>query len=345
MYDMRTTYGKLPKEVLEKTVFKWLGAKRKDVLLWPAYGEDAAVVDVPKRRLVIACDPITGSRKLLGWLSVHINANDVAVCGAKPAWFSSCILLPKNDEHLFASIVKQIHRAASELHVSVITGHSEVALHISEPIIIGTMIGIVEGNKYYMTRGAKPGDKILMTKTAAIEGTAILATDLSEALSSKIDKRLLKRASMFYRKISVVNEAIKIASTGLATAMHDPTEGGLLGGLYEMSEASGTGFIVYENAIPIARETKIICETLRCDPLKLISSGTLIASFRGNYKKIISALKRAGIKAAIIGEVVPKKYGRKVIRSEGTVESIKSTVTDELWRILSEHLLQKCGTN
>ncbi|MEM0204523.1 MAG: AIR synthase family protein [Nitrososphaerota archaeon] len=334
---MKVTYGKLPKEVLEKTVFRWLGARRKDVLLWPAYGEDAAVVNAPERCLVVTCDPITGSRKLIGWLAVHINANDVAVCGAKPAWFSSCILLPEDDEALFASIVKQIHKAASELHVSVITGHSEVALYVSEPIIIGTMIGVLEGNKYYRTGGAKPGDKILMTKTAAIEGTAILATDLSEVLSSKVDKPLLKRASAFYRKISVVDEALRIASTGLATAMHDPTEGGLLGGLYEMAEASGTGFVVYEDTIPIAKETRIICETLGCDPLKLISSGTLIASVRGDYKKLITALKRAGVKATIIGEVVPKKNGRKLIRSEGNVENIKSTITDELWRILSEY--------
>lgn len=334
---MKITYGKLPREVLEKTVFRWLGAKRKDVLLWPAYGEDAAVINTPKRRLVIACDPITGSRKLIGWLSVHINANDVAVCGAKPAWFSSCILLPEGDEALFGSIVKQIHKAASELHVSIITGHSEIALYVSEPIIIGTMIGVLEGNRYYRTGDARPGDKILMTKTAAIEGTAILATDLSEMLTSKVDKPLLKRASAFYRKISVVDEALRIASTGLATAMHDPTEGGLLGGLYEMAEASGTGFIVYEDAIPIARETRMICEALGCDPLKLISSGTLIASVRGDYKKLITVLKRAGVKVAIIGEVVPKKDGRKLIRSEGTVESIKSAVTDELWRILSEY--------
>jgi hydrogenase maturation factor len=338
---MKITYGKLPKEVLEKTVFKWLGAKRKDVLLWPAYGEDAAVLNTPKRYLVVACDPVTGSKGLLGWLSVHINANDVAVCGAKPAWFSSCILLPEDNENLFKSIVKQIHKAASELHVSVITGHSEVALYVSEPIVIGTMIGMLEGNRYYRTGGAKPGDKILMTKTVAIEGTAILATDLSDILSSKVDKRLIKRASAFYKKISVVDEAMIISSTGLATAMHDPTEGGLLGGLYEMAEASGTGFVVYEDAIPIARETKIICETLGCDPLKLISSGTLIASIRGNYEKLITTLKRSGIKAAIIGEVVRKKEGKKLIRSGGAVENIKSAVTDELWRILSEHLSSK----
>ncbi|MDW8076621.1 MAG: AIR synthase family protein [Nitrososphaerota archaeon] len=340
---MRITYGKLPREVLEKTVFKWMGAKRKDVLLWPAYGEDAAVVKVSNRRLVVTCDPITGSRRLLGWLSVHINANDVAVCGARPAWFSSCILLPEGNEKLFASIVKQIHKAASELHVSVITGHSEVALYVSEPIIIGTMIGVLEGNKYYRTRDAKPGDKILMTKTVAIEGTAILATDLSDILSSKVDKRLLRRASAFYKKISVVDEAMIIAPTGLATAMHDPTEGGLLGGLYEMAEASGTGFVVYEDAIPIARETKVVCEILGCDPLKLISSGTLIASIRGDHEKLLTALKRAGVKASIIGEVVPKRYGRKLIRSEGTVESIKSAITDELWRILLEHPLPNYG--
>jgi len=108
-----------------------------------------------------------------------------------------------------------------------------------------------------------------------------------------------------------------------------------------MAEASGTGFVVYEDAIPIARETKIICEALDCDPLKLISSGTLIASIRGNYEKLITTLKRLGIKAAIIGEVVHKKEGKKLVRSGGTVESIKSAVTDELWRILSEYSSSK----
>ncbi|PUA32043.1 MAG: hypothetical protein B9J98_04680 [Candidatus Terraquivivens tikiterensis] len=338
---MKIRFGKLPKEVLEKTVFKWLGARRGDVLLWPAYGEDAAVVCVPKGRLVVACDPITGSRRLAGWLSVHINANDVAVCGAKPAWFSSCILLPEYDERAFASIAKQIHKAASELRVSVVTGHSEVAPCVSEPIIIGTMMGMLEGKKYYTTGGAKPGDMIIMTKTAGIEGTAILATDFSGVLSSKVDASMLRRASSFYRRISVVEDALRIASTGLATAMHDPTEGGILGGLYELAEASGTGFVVYEDAIPVAKETRMLCEALDCDPLKLISSGTLIASVRASRKGLLKALKKTGVKAAIIGEVVRKKEGRKLIRSGGVVESIRSSVTDELWRILSEIPLER----
>lgn len=330
--------GKLPMDVLKRTVFRWTGRTRRDVILGPALGEDAAVLSVRGvGRIVVACDPVTGSENRVGWLSVHVNANDVAVCGAMPAWFSSCILIPSGGESIFEAIVKQIHRAAMELGVSVITGHSEVTDVIDRPIVVGTMIGKLVHGRYYSTKDARPGDKILMTKTAAIEGTAILATDLADILRPKVEKSLLDRAARLYKSISVVKDAMKVASSGVASAMHDPTEGGVIGGLYELAEASGTGFLVDERRILVAEETRKVCEAIGCDPLRLISSGALLATVRGKYESLLRSLRRAGIKTAIIGEVTKRRGGRKLLRRDGTEEDIKEFVLDELWRILAEH--------
>lgn len=330
--------GKIPIEILKRTVFRWTGFRRRDVILGPGVGEDAAVLSTKGiDRIVVACDPVTGSESRVGWLAVHVNANDVAVCGAIPIWFSSCILLPRDLDQTFKRIVKQIHVAAKELKVSVVTGHSEIVGTIDRPVVIGTMIGRLKHDRYYSTASARVGDKILMTKTAAIEGTAILATDLADILKQKVDVSILRRAARFYKRISVVRDALTVASSNLASAMHDPTEGGILGGLYEMAEASGTGFIVWEDRIPIAEETKIICKALDCDPLKLISSGSLIACVKGNYGKLIRSLKNVGIEANVIGEIVKRRYGRKILRSDGTEESIKASIVDELWRILLKH--------
>jgi len=153
--------GKLPYEFLQKLVFTKLGIPDKRVLVGPSIGEDAAVIEFGDRVLVMATDPITAATKDIGWLSVHINANDVASCGVKPIWFLCTILLPEgSDESIVEEILSQIDRACKELKIALIGGHTEISAGLNRPIIVGFMIGEAPKDRYVRTGGAKPGDSI-----------------------------------------------------------------------------------------------------------------------------------------------------------------------------------------
>lgn len=324
--------GKVERRILEEVVFKRLGYRRRDVLVPPRYGEDAAAVRAGGGIIVASMDPITGSGTRIGWLAVHINANDVAVMGAEPRWLSLTILLPEDQLSRLEGIMEEVDEACRRLRMALITGHTEVTPDISRPIIVGHVMGKLVADRIITSSGARPGDLLVMSKTAAIEGTAILASDFEDQLRSKVPREILERSKEFYERISVLDEALMLAKKCRVSAMHDPTEGGIVGGAYEMAEASGCSFILYEDKVPIAEETRRICEALGCDPLKLMASGSLLAALpRTQAKRAFREVR--GL--AIIGEFRPKKSGNTVIRVDGSEERIEEGVVDELWRLIA----------
>ena len=328
--------GKVPREVLEKVVFRRLGWRRKDVIVFPRFGEDAAVLKLDKKTLVAAMDPITGSEERIGWLSVHVNANDVAVMGAEPRWFSATILLPEDGLSKLDVIMKDIDAACRSLRVSLVTGHTEVASNVSTPIVIGHMLGVPVGRKPVTSSDARPGDVLVMSKSAGIEGTAILASAFREKLAGKIPEDVLARAEKFYEKISIVREALKLAERGLPSAMHDPTEGGVATALREIASASQVGMRIKGDALFVNPETALICEALKVDPLGLISSGALlITCAQDDSGKILSALEGAGIKAACIGEITDASQGL-ILEQKGRLSPLPQFPRDELARFFSE---------
>lgn len=312
--------GKLEAEKLKTLVLPYTGALNKNVLVPPQLGEDAAVIDLGPTYMVAASDPITGAVDSIGMYAVNINANDIACTGAAPEYFLSVILLPEDftDDQL-KKIASDISQEAEKLGVSIIGGHTE-ALAIETPIVVGTMIGFTQ--KVITTSGARLGDDIILTKGAAIEGTSILATDFYDLLQKKVDTKTLEKAKSFIRKISVVKEAL--IAREYATSMHDPTEGGIAGALHELADASQCGFCVDAKKIPIQKETEKICAALNIDPLKLISSGSLLITVNKNHSQsLLETLEKSGIVAEIIGEVT---QGR----------NLEPVEQDELWRILEE---------
>jgi hydrogenase maturation factor len=328
--------GKVSIEVLEKIIFKNLGHKRKDVIIEPSVGEDAAIVQAGNEILAISSDPITGAEKYLGWLAVHVSANDVATRGVKPRWFNSIILLPKNStERNIENICSQMDRAAQQLDISIIGGHCEVTLGIKNPIVTGCAIGVAENGKYVTSSGAKIGNQIILTKGAGIEGTAILASDRRRELLKVFDESFLKKAENYFEKISVVNEAITAFNTGDVTAMHDPTEGGVAGGLHELCDAANVGFKVYEEKILVPIETKEICSHFKIDPLQLISSGSLlIIAKKDKTDKIITSLKNNHIQSSIIGEILKPEQGRILVKKTGKPKKLVRPYIDHLWKVL-----------
>jgi hydrogenase expression/formation protein HypE len=312
--------GKIPNHILKEIVFEHLGAKREDVILGPSIGEDGALMNVGDKVLVSSMDPITGAVNRIGWLAVNICANDIATFGVQPLFFSSCILLPEDSNTTDVQIVSdQIGKAAKKLGIAVVGGHSEVTPGIKHPIVVGHSIGITEKGRYVTSGGAKPGDQLILTKVVGIEGTAILASDRRKVLMPLLGNIALKAAEAFFNHISVVTEAVSAFETGGVTAMHDPTEGGVAGGIHELAAASGVGVKVIEEKMPIAPETLRICEFFKIDPLQLISSGALLISAKANSTdKVLERLASNNVKASVIGEVSPSPEDRIFIRNDGS---------------------------
>jgi hydrogenase expression/formation protein HypE len=330
--------GKVPNKVLEEIVFRNLGAKRDDVILSPSIGEDAAIVQAGNQLLAVSSDPITGAEEWLGWLAVHVSANDVATRGVQPRWFNSIILLPKNSTaELVEKICTQMDTAASQLNVAIVGGHCEVTPGIEHPIVTGCAIGVAEKGKYVTCGGARIGNSIILTKGAGIEGTAILASDRRTELLQVFDENFLNRAENFFEKISVVKDSLTAFRIGGVSAMHDPTEGGVAGGLHELADAANIGFTVHEKEILVPEETRKICAHFDVDPLQLISSGSLlIVAEESNTEEISSSLSKNGVQASIIGEVTEPELGRNLVTKAEEKTELVRPVSDHLWSALAK---------
>lgn len=326
--------GKIPPEKLREIVFNRLGAPGERVIIKSDLGVDATAIDFGSSVLVASTDPITGAEERIGFYAVHINANDVATFGAKPKWFLVSILLPENaDEALLAKIMDELHESAKKLGVAIVGGHTEVTPGLHRPIVVGTMLGEVSKEKLVTSNGAKPGDAIILTKWAGLEGTSIIASEREEELVKVFGREFVERAKSFISMISVVEDALTANEAGV-DAMHDPTEGGITNGLHEMADAAKLGLRVYAEKIPIREETLKICEFYGLNPLALISSGALIiAAPKENADGIISALEGKGINASVIGEFLEDKDS-KVIVENGRERPLERPESDELWKIV-----------
>ncbi len=334
---MKLPPGKIPIEILEEIVFKNLGAERSEVTLGPAAGLDGAVLDVGSKNAVVSMDPITGAVERIGWEAVNINANDVATFGVEPAFLFSCMMLPQNAESgIVQTIATQMNGAAKDLGIAIVGGHCESTPGLTNPIVVGCIMGLTEKGKYVTAAGAKSGDKLILTKSAGIEGTAILAFDREDQLKKVFSQSMLEDAKGFYSQISVVEDALTAYRTGKVHAMHDPTEGGIFNGIHEMADAAGLGLRVFEEKIMVEPETAKICRFYEIDPFQLISSGALlIAAEPDSAVKILEALSRERIYADVVGEFNPNPNKRILMRKNDVAEMLPRPVSDHLWIALS----------
>jgi hydrogenase expression/formation protein HypE len=329
--------GKVPIDILKEVVFKNLGATRKEVTLGPKAGVDGAVLTLGNKSVIVSMDPITGAIERIGWLAVNVNANDIATFGVEPAFLFSCLLLPEGaDKKMVETISTQMSDAAEELGIAIVGGHCDSTPKLVNPIVVGCVMGFTEKGHYVTAAGAKTGDKIILTKSAGIEGTAILASDRENELKQTLSTAELRKAKAFYRQISVVKDALTACKTGGVNAMHDPTEGGVANGIHEMADAAGLGVTVFREKILVQPETAEICSYFEIDPLQLIGSGALlIAAETGKANDIIESLKQQSIQAAIIGEFTTDASQRLLTLKNGETQALSRPTSDHLWRALS----------
>lgn len=330
--------GKLPPRVLEGLLATCRTPKSSRVILGPRFGEDAAVIDLGSKYLVATTDPITFTAERIGWYAVNINANDVATLGARPRWYLATLLLPESQttSALARSIFQDTLRACQTLGVTLCGGHTEITAGLDRPVVVGQMLGEGTKSKIVRKENQRPGDLVVLTKGIALEGTAILAREMAAEIRKKLSAAIVRRAQrlLFHPGISVVREALLAVRHGEIHAMHDPTEGGLLSGLFELARSGGVGLRIWKEKVPVFPETLAFCRVLKFDPFALIASGALLVVVSPRTAaNVLRAFARKRITAAIIGEVCRESAGIKIVEG-GRARPLRVPARDELARLL-----------
>ncbi len=332
--------GKLPNEMLARLL---ASVQHRDprVVVGPGIGRDAAVIDAGGPALLVAkSDPVTFATDLIGRYAVHVNANDIACLGAKPAWFLATILLPEGaSPDLAESVFGQVTSSCQDLGIELVGGHTEVTYGLQRPIVVGAMLGQVRRDRLVRPDGGKPGDALILTKGIAIEGTGVLAREAGERLARLGTARAaIAEAKVYITEpgISIVKEAAAACDAVKVHAMHDPTEGGLATALYELAEATGAGVIVQEEAIEVLPLTRILCDTAGLDPLGLLASGALLlAVAEADCEQALAAIEAVGARARRIGALVRADEG-VIMESTTQRKQVPRFARDEVARFLTE---------
>lgn len=323
--------GKLPQDQLVR-LFRDLGPLPPEVRLGPEIGEDAAVIDIPRGALVAATDPVTLTSADVGELAVIVNANDVAVTGARPRWFLATVLVPSGTgadavDEIFAGMKGALDRIGA----SSVGGHAEVTEAVTVPVVVGQMLGVIEGGSHIATTDTRRGDRILQVGPAPLEGGAVLAQEAAELLDGvDLDVTERARAGRDHPGLSIVEPALLAAGLG-AHSLHDPTEGGLAAGLHEMARASGVRLRVDRAATIWYQPALEVCRALEADPWATLASGTLLAAFAdGDAEDAAAQLASHGYQTSIIGRA---EQGTGLVDEQG--RPIQLPARDEVARILS----------
>ena len=320
--------GKLSNENLEKILFNKIKIKNKEVMIGAGIGKDTAMLDFKNDLFIISTDPITGSKNGIGKLCVNISCNDIATAMARPVAMMITMLIPTYAKiEDVEEIIDEILLTCDENNVDLIGGHTEVTSSVNKFILSGVCIGKKEKKE-----GSSPrvGDKIVMSKYAGLEGSAIAALDLEEDIKKILSDDELKRTKELINHTNVIEEGL-IAKDHEVSLLHDATEGGVLGGVWEMATNSDLGAVINIDEIPILNETKKIAEHFDIDPYKLISSGVMLFITPKN-KELIEALKRENIPANTIGYLTEEKEIYTIKNNKK--ELLEPPKQDELYKII-----------
>jgi hydrogenase expression/formation protein HypE len=330
--------GKLPAAMLAELLGR---VQHRDprVLLGPGIGRDAAVIDLGGDRLLVAkTDPVTFAADQIGHYAVNVNANDIACMGARPAWMLATALLPPGAaDDLPGMIFDQLITACDALGVELVGGHSEVTPAVTQPVVVGAMLGEAMRDEIVLGGAAQPGDLVILTKGIAIEGTAVLAREFASALERHgLDRAAVARAAALLQRpgISVVADARAVCAAAHPRALHDPTEGGLATALEELAVASNCTIRVDLSRAPILEETRRICDALALDPYGLLASGALLAVVAPSDRDaVIASLRSAKIDCQVIGEVVAGPAG-VIMGDQDAAVSLPHFHRDEIARFI-----------
>lgn len=335
--------GKLKPDLLKELLP--IGDVNADVIVGPQIGEDAAVIDIGDNYLVATSDPITFTTEDIGWYVVCVNSNDIAAMGATPKWLLVTLLLPESatTTHMVQNIMAQITDACTHFNITLCGGHTEITPTVTQPVVIGQMMGVVEKDALVTSSGGSVNDDLILTKGVGIEATAIIARECGNQLKGKYDPQLLHKAKNYLIDpgISVIKDAEIATATGGVHAMHDVTEGGVTTAIHELATASNLGALIYSekllnSSVIYSDITKTLCEIFELNPLGVISSGALlIASDPDKSEMICQALNNVDIGAEIIGKLTPLNTGKWLEHVPTKKEPLPIFETDEITKLFS----------
>lgn len=334
--------GKISPEIFSEVIFPRLGAKSQDILVGPQHGVDVGIAEIGDKAVSFTCDPIfivpQYGWKRAAWFAIHIIASDSVTSGLKPKYLSIDLNLPMDiTKENLVTVWDTIHKECKKMGISVITGHTARYEGCQYPMVGGaTIVGVGEKDEYVSPRLAEVGDKIIITKGPAIEASGIFATMFPKLLEKQYGKEFSRKAEKIFYLMSVVEDAITAVSVGVrengVTAMHDATECGIWGGLYEIAQAAGLGVRVEKEKIVVEECVTEICEYFDIDPYASISEGTLILSCKPHKADaVVKALTKKGIKSSVVGELIEAEKGM-ILMEGGKKKKLKHPIVDPFWR-------------
>ncbi|MFO7886899.1 MAG: AIR synthase family protein [Eubacteriales bacterium] len=328
--------GKLPNKLLEEIIISNIKTRRDEVIERAGVGKDCAVIDYGNKYCVISSDPITGATKNIGKIAVNVACNDIGAAGAEPNALLMTILAPKGtDQDEIEEIMKEANEAADLINVEIVGGHTEITDAVNKMVLSLTALGIRDKN--INSEPIKSGDLLLISKEIGIEGTSIIYSENTKELDKELfnDSQLSsKKVKGYVNKLSVVKEGVICGKLG-SKYMHDITEGGVYGAVWEAYKANGLGILVNEENIPLSIETKSVCNYYKIDPYRLISSGAmLIIANKDNSYKMIEKLKEEGITLKIIGEIIDEK--KCLTQKNQKITEIQEPSSDELYKVVTK---------
>ena len=331
--------GKIDFDTFTSFLLKRLGRKDESVIVPPLTGIDAGVIDIGDDKvLIIAEDPIFSIPKqpleMFGWYTVHIGASDIAVMGVKPRYMTYTLLMPpETSDGDFREVVESIHKTALELEITIVGGHTGYYPGFAAPTIGGiTVFAVAEKGSYVTPAGAIQGDDVILSKGPAIETAGILSVLREKELLERYPSSLVEKAKDLCKQMTVVKDSLVAMKAGGITAMHDATEGGVIGGLFEIANASNVGMDIDETKFVYPEEVRMVCEAFDIDPVSAIAEGSLLITARPTHSaKVIQRLKRKGINASVIGRVIKNSQKRIMKRLDGRTVPLEIPHQDPFW--------------
>lgn len=324
--------GKVSESVLKRSILRQIHTKREEVLIGAGVGEDCAILSLSEDEVfVTSVDPVTGTTQDAAALAVYAAVNDVVSAGAEPVAILVSALLPEHiEEPEIRELAAQMESVCEKLHIQIAGGHTEITRAVNQPILTVTGIGKAKKDQVLATKGAAPGQDIVVSKWVGLEGTSILAKEREQELLTRYPSHLIEEAKAFDRFLSIVPEAATAVKSGV-TAMHDVTEDGIFGALWELAESAGVGLEIDLKQIPIRQETIEVCEFFEINPYELISGGSLIMVTEDGFE-LKKRLEQEHIPAAVIGKI--RSGNDRVVINDDERRFLEPPKADELYKVI-----------
>lgn len=343
--------GKATPEFFDEVIFPRLGARDDSILIGPTHGVDFAAVAIGDQTLVMSTDPFFVAPSLgwdrAAWFALHIVASDVAVSGIPPRFLIVDLNLPPEiDEKTLATIWSTVHGECERLGIAVVSGHTARYAGCNFPMVGGaTVLGVGSPDEVIDPRKALVGDVLVVTKGPAVETTGLMSVQFPEFIEEAHGADAVAEAQEVFYQMSVVRDAAVCAAAGGVRAMHDATECGIWGGLFEMARAAGLGLVVHKDRIVTQEAVMRTCDLFDIDPYRAISEGTLLAAVDpASVDDVLSALDAEGIPSSAVGELTPRDEGIMVVDENGE-HPLEHPKVDPFWVRFEEYLLKQSLRN